>query len=167
AQLAPRVGLPRGYSKDKDRGTVELLNGGELRIGLRSADMGVGLTKLDLVIFDEAYKLTAAQKTGLTGAQIASPNAQTIYLSTPPVYTDPKYQHCHVLASMRRLGRDRSPEMFFAEWMAPRPEPTGDENVDARALAEARDHPDAARMANPSHGVIHRQRDMDRERRSA
>ncbi|MBU8834613.1 hypothetical protein KL858_34970, partial [Mycolicibacterium goodii] len=25
AQLAPRVGLPRGYSKDKDRGTVELL----------------------------------------------------------------------------------------------------------------------------------------------
>ncbi|MBU8834662.1 hypothetical protein KL858_35225, partial [Mycolicibacterium goodii] len=34
-------------------------------------------------------------------------------------------------------------------------------------MAEARDHPDAARMANPSHGVIHRQRDMDRERRSA
>lgn len=167
AQLAPRVGLPRGYSKDKDRGDIELANGGKIRIGLRSADMGVGLTKLDLVIFDEAYKLTAAQKTGLTGAQIASSNPQTIYLSTPPVYTDPKYQHCHVLASMRRLGRDRSPEMFFAEWMAPRPEPTGDENVDARALAEARDHPDAARMANPSHGVIHRQRDMDRERRSA
>lgn len=167
AQLQPRVGLPYGYSKDKDRGTIELANGGELRIGLRSADMGVGLTKLDLVIFDEAYKLTAEQKTGLTGAQLAAANPQTIYLSTPPVYTSPKYQHCHVLASMRRLGRKKSPDLFFAEWMAPRPEPTGDLDVDAKALAAARDHPDAARMANPSHGVIHRQRDMDAERRSA
>lgn len=167
AQLQPRTGLPYGYSKDKDRGTIELANGGEVRIGLRSADMGVGLTKLDLVIFDEAYKLTPAQKTGLTGAQLAALNPQTIYLSTPPVYTDPKYQHCGVLASMRRLGRKESPDLFFAEWMAPRPELTGDPNVDARALAEARDHPDAARMGNPSHGVIHRQRDMDAERRSA
>lgn len=167
AQLAPRTGLPHGYSKDKDRGDIELANGGKIRIGLRSADMGVGLTKLDLVIFDEAYKLTAAQKTGLTGAQLAALNPQTIYLSTPPVYTDPKYRNCGVLASMRSLGRKKSPDLFFAEWMAPRPAPTGDPDVDARALADARDHPDAARLGNPSHGVIHRQRDMDSERRSA
>lgn len=167
AQLAPRTGLPRGYSKDKDRGEIELANGGTLRVGLRSADMGVGLTKIDLVIFDEAYKLTPAQKTGLTGAQLAAMNPQTIYLSTPPVYTDPKYVHCHVLASMRRLGRDESPDLFFAEWMAPRPAATGEPEADARALAKARDHPDAARLGNPSHGVIHRQRDMDSERRAA
>lgn len=167
AQLAPRVGLPRGYSKDKDRGEIELANGATLRVGLRSADMGVGLTKIDLVIFDESYKLTPAQKTGLTGAQLAAENPQTIYLSTPPVYTNPKYQHCHVLASMRRLGRKQSPDLFFAEWMAPRPVLTGDDERDALALAAARDHPDAARLANPSHGVIHRQRDMDSERRAA
>lgn len=167
SRLAPRKGLPLGYSKDKDRGIVELSNGAKIRIGLRGKDLGVGLTKLDLVIFDEAYKLTPAQKTGLTGAQLASLNPQTIYLSTPPVYTDPKYAHCHVLAGMRRLGRQQAPELFFAEWMAPRPEPSGNDEVDRKAIAAARDHPDAARMANPSFGVIHRQRDMDRERRSA
>lgn len=166
-RLAPRLGLPKGYSKDKDRGIIELRNGGKLRIGLRGKDLGVGLTKLDLVIFDEAYKLTAEQRTGLTGAQLAAENPQTIYLSTPPVFTSPKYVHCHVLASQRRLGRKRSPNMFFAEWCAPRPEPTGDDLADRRALAEARDHPDAARLGNPSHGVIHRARDMERERRAA
>ena len=167
-RLAPRIGLPKGYSKQKDRGEIELKNGGVVRFGLRSKDMGVGLTKLDLVIFDEAYNLTAEQRTGLTGAQLAASNPQTIYLSTPPVYTSSKYQHCQVLASMRRLGRKRSPEMFFAEWMAPRPEPDErDLKEYARLLTEARDHPDAARMANPSHGVIHRARDMERERRAA
>lgn len=167
ARLAPRKGLPLGYSKQKDRGEIELKNGAVIRIGLRSKDMGVGLTKLDLVIFDEAYNLTAEQRTGLTGAQLAAENPQTIYLSTPPVWGSPKYLHCHVLASQRRLGRKRSPEMFFAEWMAPRPVPTGIERDDAAALRAARDHPDAARMGNPAHGVIHRARDMERERRAA
>ncbi|GAS94417.1 Gp5 [Mycolicibacterium canariasense] len=167
SRLQPRKGLPYGYSKDKDRGVIELTNGAEIRIGLRGNDMGVGMTKLDLVIFDEAYKLTPAQKTGLTGAQLAAPNPQTIYLSTPPVYTAPKYANCGVLASYRRMGLKESPELFFAEWMAPRPQLTGDPERDRRALAEARDHPDAARLGNPSHGVIHRQRDMDRERRAA
>lgn len=168
AMLAPRKGLPLGYSKEKDRGIIELTNGSKIRIGLRGKDLGVGMTKRDLVIFDEAYKLTPAQKTGLTGAQIASSNPQAIYLSTPPVYTDPKYAHCHVLAGMRRLGRQHAPELFFAEWMAPRPEPD-ERNPEeyARLLKEAREDPDAARLANPSFGVIHRQRDMDRERRSA
>lgn len=168
SRLKPRTGLPKGYSKQKDRGEIELENGGVARFGLRSKDMGVGLTKLDLVIFDEAYNLTAEQRTGLTGAQLAALNPQTIYLSTPPVYTSPKYQHCQVLASMRRLGRKRSPDMFFAEWMAPRPEPD-ERNLKeyVRLLTEARDRPNAARMANPSHGVIHRERDMERERRAA
>ncbi|WP_349318873.1 hypothetical protein [Mycolicibacterium canariasense] len=167
ARLQPRTGLPKGYSKAKDRGDIELANGGKIRIGLRGADMGVGLTKIDLVIFDEAYKLTAAQKTGLTGAQMASNNPQTIYLSTPPVYTHPKYANCGVLASMRRLGLKEAPELFFAEWMAPRPALTGDRDADRRALAEARDNPESARLGNPSHGVIHRQRDLERERRAA
>lgn len=168
AMLAPQKGLPLGYSKEKDRGIIELTNGAKIRIGLRGKDLGVGMTELDLVIFDEAYKLTPAQKTGLTGAQLAASNPQTIYLSTPPVYTDPKYMHCHVLAGMRRLGLQHAPELFFAEWMAPRPEPD-ERNPEeyARLLKEAREDPDAARMANPSFGVIHRQRDMDRERRSA
>lgn len=43
--------------------------------------------------------------------------------------------------------------MFFAEWMAP--------------ASMDRDDPAAPRLANPSHGVIHRQRDMERERRAA
>lgn len=168
ARLAPRHGLPKGYSKEKDRGLIELKNGAKLRIGLRGKDLGVGLTKLDLVIFDEAYKLTPEQKTNLTGAQLAAENPQTIYLSTPPVHTSPKFAQCHVLASQRRLGRQRSADMFFAEWMAPRPTLTArDDRENLRRLAEAREQPDAARLANPSHGVIHRQRDMDRELRSA
>ncbi|MCV7255674.1 hypothetical protein H7J86_26265 [Mycobacterium hackensackense] len=167
SRLAPRKGLPLGYSKEKDRGIIELKNGASVRIGLRGKDLGVGMTKIDLVIFDEAYKLTAEQRIGLTGAQKASNNSQTIYLSTPPVFGLPKYMHCHVLASQRRLGRKKSVDMFIAEWMAPRPLPTGNPVEDAKALAAARDHEDAARMANPAHGQIHRQRDMERERRAA
>lgn len=153
SRLQGRKGLPHGHSKLKDRGEIELANGAVLRVGLRGNDMGVGLTKLDLVIFDEAYKLTATQKTGLTGAQLAAENPQTIYLSTPPVFYLPKYQHCHVLSAMRRLGRKRSADLFFAEWMTP--------------AGLDRDDPDAPRLANPAHGVIHRQRDMERERRAA
>jgi hypothetical protein len=167
ARLQPRLGLPRGYSKDKDRGVVECANGASLRVGLRGKDLGVGLTKVDLVIFDEAYKLTAEQRTGLTGAQLAAENPQTIYLSTPPVWGSPKYTQCDVLAAVRRRGLKRAPDLFFAEWMAPRPAATGDPVVDAAALAAARDDPAAAALANPSHGVIHRQRDMERERRAA
>jgi hypothetical protein len=51
------------------------------------------------------------------------------------------------------LQLKRSPDLFFAEWMAPR-------DMD-------RDDPDGPRLANPSHGVVHKQRDMDRERRAA
>ncbi|MCV7230680.1 hypothetical protein [Mycolicibacterium komossense] len=170
-RLNKRVGLKDGYSKEKDRGVIEVRIGDEIaevRIGLRTADLGNGLTKLDRVIFDEAYKLTPAQKIALTGAQLAAENPQTIYLSTPPVHWLPKYRDCHVLAGLRRLGLARSSELFFAEWMAERPEPD-ERNPEeyARLLKAARDNPDAARQANPSHGVIHRQRDMDREKRQA
>lgn len=151
SRLQPKVGLPLGYSKAGERGEIQLRNGGSIRIGLRSGDLGRGLTKLDLVIFDEAYKLTEEQKSALTGAQKASENAQTIYLSTPPIIAI--HPRCHVFAGLRRLGLRNAPDMFFAEWMAPR--------------SMSRDDPDAARMANPSHGVIHKQRDMDSELRTA
>lgn len=153
SMLAPERGLPDGYSKAGERGKIKLLNGGEIRIGLRTASLGRGLTKLDLVIFDEAYKLTPEQKAALTGAQVASLNPQTIYLSTPPIWGLPDFSNCHVFAGMRRNGFREAPELFFATWCAPR--------------RLERDDPEAARLANPSHGVIHRQRDMERELRAA
>jgi hypothetical protein len=52
-------------------------------LGVRSGDLGRGLDRIDLVVFDEAYNLTETEVSALTGAQLASPNSQTIYASTP------------------------------------------------------------------------------------
>lgn len=145
--LAPMPGVPDGFSKSGKVGRLFLSNGASLFAGLRSGDLGRGPTKVDLVIFDEAYKLTEEQSKALTGAQLASPNAQTIYISTPAIAA--AHPYCHELATMRRLGLAHTEDVFFAEWRAP-------DGVD-------RGDPESWRLASPSLGVIQKQRDVRRE----
>ena len=97
-------------------------------------------------MFDESYDLTEAEVAALTGAQLSSPNAQTIYASTPAVWE--KHSNCQVLSDMRRLGQQRQPDLYFAEWAAPKDAP--------------REHPESWRLASPSFGVIQKERDVSR-----
>lgn len=145
--LQPVFGCPDGFSKAGKVGQIHLVNGGSLFCGLRSGDLGRGSTKVDLVIFDEAYKLTEDQAKAMTGAQLVAPNAQTIYISTPAVAS--QHPYCEQLATMRRLGLQRAPDVFFAEWRAPE--------------GMSRNDPEAWRLASPSFGALQKERDVRRE----
>jgi len=145
--LEARPGCPDGHSKAGKVGQIFLANGGSLFAGLRSGDLGRGSTKIDLVIFDESYKLTEDQAAAMTGAQLASENAQTIYISTPAIQS--VHPYCQQLATMRSLGLKRAPDVFFAEWRAP----------DGMGRAD----PEAWRLASPSFGVIQKARDVSRQ----
>lgn len=147
AMLMPVFGCPDGYSKAGKVGQIHLANGGSLFCGLRSGDLGRGSTKVDLVIFDESYKLTEDQAKAMTGAQLVSPNAQTIYISTPAVAS--QHPYCEQLATMRRLGMSRTEDVFFAEWRAPE--------------GMSRHDPEAWRLASPSFGALQKERDVRRE----
>lgn len=136
-----------------------------LRCGVRSTDLGRGLDQIDLVIFDEAYNLTPAEVAALTGAQIASPNAQTIYTSTAPVASI--HAFCLIFAGVRERGmaghRDAGcadAELWYSEYCAPPPP------ADERERAAARLDRELWRLASPSHGVISKDRDIDAIRKA-
>jgi hypothetical protein len=133
-----------------------------LRCGVRSTDLGRGLDQIDLVVFDEAYNLTEAEVSALTGAQIASPNAQTIYTSTAPVAS--AHAFCLIFAGVRARGVKAAtggfddPELLFYEFAGPDPPPDELERAAARLDREL------WRLASPSHGVISKDRDIDANR---
>jgi hypothetical protein len=138
--------LAKEPSVNSSRAVIELKSGAIVALGVRSGDLGRGMDAVDLVIFDEAYNLSEVEVSALTGAQLSSPNAQTIYTSTPPVWE--KHPNCQVLSDLRRLGQQRQPDLYFAEWCAPEDAP--------------RDDPETWRLASPSFGVIQKERDIRR-----
>ncbi|MGN7133393.1 hypothetical protein ACTHQY_08980 [Rhodococcoides corynebacterioides] len=120
------------------RGIIETVNGGKVVFTTRSQDAGRGLTKLDLVIFDEAYNLTEGEMSALGPAQLAALDPQTIYASS--AVNQEEQANGQVLAAVRRRGMDHEPEMYFAEFMAPPEMDRLDEET--------------WKYANPSYGVI-------------
>ncbi|MDV7192596.1 hypothetical protein [Mycolicibacterium fortuitum] len=160
--LAARLISKTGGKQGRGDITVRARNGkiAHLRCGVRSTDLGRGLDQIDLVVFDEAYNLTEAEVAALTGAQIASPNAQTIYTSTAPVASI--HAFCSIFAGVRELGlkghknpEAGDPELLFSEFAAPDPP------KDERKRAEMRLDREMWRLASPSHGVISKDRDID------
>jgi len=150
AIIESRPSLYRRLAKDpsssSSRAVIELKSGASLAIGVRSGDLGRGYSAVDLCVFDESYDLTEAEVAALTGAQLSSPNAQTIYASTPAVWE--KHSNCQVLSDLRRLGQKRQSDLYFSEWAAPADAP--------------RDSPETWRLASPSYGVIQKERDVRR-----
>lgn len=135
-----------------------------LRCGVRSGDLGRGLDCIDLVVFDEAYNLTAAEAAALTGAQSASPNQQTIYTSTAPVAS--LHPFCDIFAGVRERGmaghknpENGDPDLWYSEFCAPPPP------KDERERAALRLNREYWRLASPSHGVISHDRDIDSKRK--
>ena len=136
-----------------------------LRCGVRSTNLGRGLTRIDLVVFDEAYDLTEADTAALAGTQINSDNAQTIYASTAPVASIHRF--CLIFAGIRDRGlaghRDpdvADPDLWYSEFCAPDPP------KDERSRADARVDRENWRLASPSHGVISKDRDIDAIRKA-
>lgn len=110
----------------------------------RSQEFGRGITELDILFLDEAYDIDPGIENDLTGAQSASENPQTIYLSTPPVFL--KHPKCHSLADMHRLGHSRAPLLFYRLFAAPR--------------HMARTDPETWAAAQPSYGVATNEREI-------
>lgn len=150
-RLQPVYGCPDGYSKSGNHGEIHTTNGGSLDMGPRTKAVGRGQTKVDLAIFDEAYDIKDTHTTDLTGAQNASNNPQTIFISTAPVAD--LHPNCSVLAGMRRNGLRGAPDLYAAEFRAPDGLERGD--------------PETWRLAQPSHGVTVRARFVGSEYRRA
>lgn len=150
-RLKPVSGCPEGYSKSGNHGEIHLRNGGSLDMGPRTRAVGRGQTKIDLAIFDEAYDIKDVNTPDLTGAQNASDNPQTIFVSTAVVQW--LHPNCHVFSGMRWNGLRHAPDLYAAEWSAP-------EGMEP-------DDPEAWRLAQPSHGVTVRPREVAREWRRA
>lgn len=126
------------HTCSQGRGTIELASGAVVVFTTRSANAGRGLDRTDLVIYDEAYDLTDADRAALSPTKMAADDPQTIYTSSA-VNAD-QHPNGEVLAAQRRRGlAGREARYFFAEWTAS----AGD-----RAL------PATWRLANPSYGVI-------------
>ena len=160
--LYPRILSKTGGSQGRGDIKVRARDGsiGHLRCGVRSTNLGRGLDQIDLVVFDEAYDLTEADTAALTGSQVASQNAQTIYASTAPVASIHRY--CAIFAGIRDRGKAGhndvealDPELWYSEYCAPPP------SADERERAAARLDRDNWRLASPSHGVISKDRDID------
>lgn len=141
ALIEPRKSLLARVKKttcSQGRGVIEMKNGNKVVFTTRSPDAGRGLTKLDLVIYDEAYNLTDGEMSALGPAQLAADDPQTIYTSS--AVNQDEHSNGLVLSALRDRGLQGERELYFAEYMAP----------------SEMDREDEAtwRYANPSYGVI-------------
>ena len=118
------------------REEIILKNGGRVQFVARTRNGGRGLHG-DLLIFDEAQELTAAQQAAFLPALAASANPQTIYIGTPPD------ENCDG-SVFRRIRRDavsgKSTKTAWAEWSVPE-------------IGDVRDRSRWA-QANPSLGLL-------------
>lgn len=131
------------------RGTIFLSNGGRVVFTTRSADAGRGLTKVDLLIFDESYNLTDAEIAALAFLSQAAPDPQVFYMSSAVHREFPQHQNGQVLSAMRAQALDEWDEadpIYLSEYAAPQDlDPTSEETW---------------RIANPSYGVISNEKKM-------
>lgn len=121
------------------RGEMFLTSGAQVTFTTRSANAGRGLSKIDLLIYDEAFNLSESEISALSFTQSASDNPQTLYTSSAVnAWMHPDGE---VLSALRRRGlAGDDPLMFFAEFCAP-------EDADRGA-------PETWRLANPSYGAL-------------
>lgn len=131
------------------RGIIEEKGGGRVVFSTRSQDAGRGLTKIDLLIYDEAYNLTEAEMVALGFLSQAADDPQVFYMTTAVHRDFPQHQNGQVISGLRREMLD--------EWDPERPKYLSE-------YAAAEDLPpgsvEAWREANPSFGVISTEKKM-------
>lgn len=135
--------LVTSHTCSQGRGTIFLSNGGKVVFTTRSQDAGRGLTKIDLIIYDEAYNLTDGEIAATAFLVQAAPDPQVLYTSSAVHKDFPQHQNGHVLSSMRQQALEEwDPEepIFLAEYAA---RPGLDPELES-----------TWREGNPSFGVI-------------
>lgn len=130
----------RKYVKDiktaLGREQIILRNGGKVKFLARTRNGGRGQHG-DLLVFDEALKLSAEDQASFLPAISASPNPQAIYASSPPDEQEDGY----VFRDIRERALDgRSSRTAWAEW-----------GVDEKGNLSDKER---WYMANPSLGVL-------------
>ncbi len=115
----------------------------------RSQEFGRGLTEVDIVFIDEAYDVDPGIENDITGAQSASDNPQTIYLSTAPVFL--KHPKCQSLSDLHRMGHrtgeSKPRHLFYRLFAAP--------------AHLSRATPEAWRAAQPSFDIATNEREIE------
>lgn len=135
--------LVTSHTCSQGRGTIFLSNGGKVVFTTRSQDAGRGLTKIDLMIYDEAYNLTDGEIAATAFLVQAAEDPQVLFMSSAVHKDFPQHQNGRVLSSMRQQALDEwDPEepIFLAEYAA---RPGLDPELES-----------TWREGNPSFGVI-------------
>lgn len=136
-------------SCSQGRGTFKLKGGGEVVFTTRSPDAGRGLTKVDLMIFDEAYNLTDPEIAALAFLSQAAEDPQVFYMSSSVHREFRQHQNGQVLSAMRHQAiEDWDPDepMYLSEYAA-----TEDLDPELESTWQ---------QANPSYGVISNEKKM-------
>ena len=131
------------------RGTIFLSNGGRVVFTTRSQDAGRGLTKVDLLIYDEAYNLTDGEMAALSFLSQAAEDPQVFFMSSAVHRDFPQHQNGQVLSSMREQALedwDEDEPVYLSEYAAPDSLDPEDEMT--------------WRISNPSYGVISNEKKM-------
>lgn len=135
--------LVTSYTCSQGRGTIFLSNGGRVVFTTRSQDAGRGLTKVDLLVYDEGYNCTDAEVAALAFLSQAAPDPQVFFMSSAVHRDFPQHQNGKVLSAMRAQAlEDFDPEepIYLSEYAA-------NEGLDP-------EDEETWREANPSYGVI-------------
>ncbi|HAF73287.1 MAG TPA: hypothetical protein DCL06_11230, partial [Corynebacterium variabile] len=130
-------------SCSQGRGTFKLKGGGEVVFTTRSPDAGRGLTKVDLMVFDEAYNLTDPEIAALAFLSQAAEDPQVFYMSSSVHREFRQHQNGQVLSAMRHQAIeawDADEPLYLSEYAAP-------EDLDPELES-------TWQQANPSYGVI-------------
>lgn len=125
------------------RGTIFLKNGGRVVFTTRSQDAGRGLTKVDLLIFDEAYNLTDGEIAALAFLSQAADDPQVFYMTSAVHREFAQHQNGRVISAMRQQALD--------EWDADEPVYLSEYAASPGIDPECED---TWREGNPSYGVI-------------
>lgn len=118
--MAGRPKVAGHVDRTPDNGSetaIEFKNGSRIVFGARELGFGRGFTKLDIVVFDEAQRLTERAIDDMVPAQNASPNALTIMIGTPPKPIDPS----EIFEDARRAALSgEAPDAMYVEFSADR-----------------------------------------------
>ncbi|MGP5206438.1 hypothetical protein ACTXJY_00260 [Corynebacterium casei] len=137
------LNMVQSKSCSQGRGTIFLKNGGRVVFTTRSQDAGRGLTKVDLIVYDEAYNLTDAEIAALSFLSQAADDPQVFYMTSAVHREFAQHQNGRVISAMRQQALD--------EWDAD--EPIYLAEYAASPGLDPEDE-DTWREGNPSYGVI-------------
>lgn len=104
----------RGVRSANGQQEIEFVNGSRILFGARENGFGLGFDKVDILMLDEAQRLTETTMADMVPATNAAPNGLVIMTGTPPRPTDKG----EVFTNRRRDALDGDPDTLFIEFSA-------------------------------------------------